>query len=221
MAQSLGSVYYLHTSCVRSVSSWRCLRSKKASDTVPNMNLNPAPSFRGAFSTSMMLDCIPISSKLAQTNLHPIPDAGSVLALGGVIWYFVKRQPVSLWHGLALGLAQLLLSAQSLKAWKKGASSTPYILGSLSKSAVATRLANGFCSARSLACQSNLYLQSHRLGLKKFVKFVGCRPNAVSSFQEYPQALLAVGAAMFFRVSFLGFEQTHYVYLYPCRSDPP
>ncbi|GAQ86491.1 hypothetical protein KFL_002920080 [Klebsormidium nitens] len=56
---------------------------------------------------------------------------GSVLALGGVIWYFVKRQPVSLWHGLALGLTQLLLSAQSLKAWKKGASSFPYILGSL------------------------------------------------------------------------------------------
>lgn len=84
------------------------------------------------------------SNLLFATGLHQLKqcdsDAGASLALGGLIWFLVKRQPISLWHGLALGLAQLLLSAQSLRAWKKGASSMPYIVGSLGESNMSTFL---------------------------------------------------------------------------------
>ncbi|KAL7138424.1 hypothetical protein ABFS83_10G162700 [Erythranthe nasuta] len=57
-----------------------------------------------------------------------IPFGGLVLG-GGVLGFIFSRNPVSLRNGVLFGGALLALSTISLKVWKQGKSSLPFILG--------------------------------------------------------------------------------------------
>ncbi|XXG90138.1 hypothetical protein AAC387_Pa12g1969 [Persea americana] len=64
-----------------------------------------------------------------------IPFGGLVLS-GGLVGFIFSRNPVTLTTGVLYGGALLALSFWSLKIWRKGKSSLPFILGQAALSAV-------------------------------------------------------------------------------------
>nr|AFK48282.1 unknown [Lotus japonicus] len=64
-----------------------------------------------------------------------IPFGGFVLA-GGIIGFLFSRSPATLSNGVLYGGALLFLSTVSLKVWKQGKSSLPFILGQAALSGI-------------------------------------------------------------------------------------
>ena len=54
---------------------------------------------------------------------------GGFVLGGGIIGFLLSRSPASLSNGVLFGGALLSLSTVSLKVWRKGKSSLPFILG--------------------------------------------------------------------------------------------
>ncbi|KAJ0782587.1 putative TMEM14 family protein [Helianthus annuus] len=77
-----------------------------------------------------------ISEQQRSAKIHDfcfgLPYGGIVLS-GGLIGFIFSRNTASLMTGGLYGGALLALSVLSLKIWKQGQSSTPFILGQLGK----------------------------------------------------------------------------------------
>jgi uncharacterized membrane protein (UPF0136 family) len=54
---------------------------------------------------------------------------GGVVLTGGIIGFLFSRSPATLASGVLFGGALLFLSTLSLKVWRQGKSSLPFILG--------------------------------------------------------------------------------------------
>ncbi|XP_041028630.1 protein FATTY ACID EXPORT 1, chloroplastic isoform X3 [Juglans microcarpa x Juglans regia] len=68
-----------------------------------------------------------------------IPFGGLVLS-GGLLGFVFSRNPVTLSTGVLFGGALLALSTFSLKIWRQGKSSAPFILGQADKENISTRV---------------------------------------------------------------------------------
>lgn len=54
---------------------------------------------------------------------------GGFVLSGGIIGFLLTRNPATLTNGVLIGGALLLFSTLSLKVWRQGKSSLPFILG--------------------------------------------------------------------------------------------
>ncbi|OIW11478.1 hypothetical protein TanjilG_26844 [Lupinus angustifolius] len=97
------------------------------------LSRNPATLTSGVLFGGALLFLSTLSLKIWKQGKSSLPfilgQAGGFVLTGGIIGFLLSRNPATLTSGVLFGGALLFLSTLSLKIWKQGKSSLPFILG--------------------------------------------------------------------------------------------